>query len=90
MSAFLHWKEAHGEDTTGLIAGVVNVLARHGYPTQVIAAAVRNARQIGEAALAGSHCLTTSADVYRESFNNPFTDMGNRLFGEAWGATPKG
>ncbi len=89
VSPFLAWKEAHGEDTTRLIPQVLALLAAHDYPTQVIAAAIRNARQIGDAAAAGAHCCTTMFAVWRDSFGNPFTDLGNRVFAEAWAATPQ-
>jgi transaldolase len=52
-----------------------------------IAAAIRNGRQIAEAAVAGSHCVTAGFEVYRESFRNPYTDMGNAPFGAAWDET---
>jgi transaldolase len=89
VSPFLAWKDAHGEDSSRLVPEVVALLSRHGYPTRVIAAAVRNARQIAEAASAGAHCVTASADVYRDSFNSPFTDLGTKVFTEAWEATPE-
>ncbi|MBX6313992.1 MAG: transaldolase [Isosphaeraceae bacterium] len=87
ISPFLGWKEAHGEDTSAFLPQVVRMLAAHRYPTQVIAAAIRNARQIGEAAAAGAHCCTTMFEVWRDSFRSPFTDMGHELFGAAWDAT---
>lgn len=89
VSPFVAWKEAHGDDGRALIPEVVGMLARQGYDTQVIAAAVRNARQIGEAAAAGAQCVTAMFDVYRESFTHPYTDHGHRVFGAAWEATPE-
>jgi 6-deoxy-6-sulfo-D-fructose transaldolase len=87
VSPFLAWKEAHGEDTRRFIPEVAHMLKEHGYPTRIIAAAIRNGRQIAEAALAGAHCVTTGFSVYQESFRHPFTDMGNEVFGAAWDAT---
>lgn len=89
VSPFLSWKEAHGDDARGLIPEIVGMLARHGYPTRVIAAAVRNACQIGAAAAAGAHCVTAMFEVYRDSFGHPFTDHGLKVFGAAWEATPE-
>lgn len=87
VSAFLAWKEAHGDDPGMLIPQIARMLEIHEYPTQIIAAAIRNSRQIAEAACAGAHCLTAGFDVYQESFKNPYTDMGNALFGAAWDET---
>jgi len=89
ISPFLGWKEAHGDEARTLISEVRTMLDRGNYPSQIIAAAVRNSRQLVEAALAGAHCVTAAASVFEESFRNPYTDMGNQIFGDAWDATPK-
>lgn len=88
VSPFLGWKEAHGDEARNLIAEVKLMLSQGGYPTQIIAAAIRNSRQLAEAALAGAHCVTAGFSVYEESFRNPYTDMGTAVFGQAWDATP--
>jgi transaldolase len=89
VSPFVGWKEAHGDDASSLIPEVSLMLETHGYPTQIIAAAMRNARHLAAAAVAGAHCATASFAVYQESFRSPFTDMGEAVFREAWDATPK-
>ena len=48
------------------------MLANYDYPSQIIAAAIRNSCQIATAALAGAHCVTAAMDVYRDSFHNPY------------------
>lgn len=87
VSPFIGWKEQHGDDGLELIADVALMLQSHAYSTQIIAAAIRNSRQIGLAAIAGAHCVTAGAAVYRDSFRNPYTDMGHEIFGRAWDAT---
>jgi transaldolase len=87
VSPFLAWKDAHGDDPGALIPRIARMLELHRYPTQIIAAAIRNGRRIAEAAVAGSHCVTAGFEVYRESFRNPYTDMGNAPFGAAWDET---
>jgi transaldolase len=87
LSPFLAWKDAHGDDPTALVGQIARILERHRYGSQIIAAAIRNSRQLAEAALAGAHCATAGFDVYQESFRNPYTDMGNALFGAAWDET---
>ncbi|HEY7159360.1 MAG TPA: transaldolase family protein [Gemmataceae bacterium] len=87
VSPFLGWKEAHGDAADTLIPDIARMLTNGGYPTRIIAAAIRNSRQIAEAATAGAHCVTAGFDVYQESFRNPYTDMGNAVFGAAWDAT---
>jgi transaldolase len=87
VSPFLGWKESQGDGVDGLIADIACMLNNGGYATRIIAAAIRNSRQIAEAAVAGAHCVTAGFDVYQESFRNPYTDMGNEVFAAAWDAT---
>lgn len=89
ISPFVGWKEAQGDDARMLIAETAAMLRAGGYGSQIIAAAIRNSRQMAEAAIAGAHCLTAGAAVIEESFHNPYTDFGNRVFGEAWDATAR-
>jgi transaldolase len=90
VSPFIGWKETHGDDGMQLVADVAQLLHVQDYPTQVIAAAVRNAQHIAAAALAGAHCVTAGAGVIRDSFRNPYTDLGVQVFGDAWNRTPPG
>lgn len=84
VSPFIGWKDQHGDSADELIADIAVMLDNYGYATQIIAAAMRNARHVGDAAVAGAHIVTASAAVIRESFQNPYTAMGERIFGEAW------
>jgi transaldolase len=89
VSPFLGWKEAHGDECRTLLPEIMSMLGNYGYATRVIAAALRNARQVGEAAIAGAHCATTGFAVIQDSFKHPYTTMGEELFGAAWDATPR-
>lgn len=88
VSPFLGWKEAHGDPTGTLIAEIKCMLDNFGYKTRIIAAAIRNGRQLAEAAVAGAHCATAGFSVYQDSFQNPYTDHGEGIFRAAWDATP--
>jgi transaldolase len=88
VSPFIGWKEQHGDAAGSLIPEVAVMLENHDYSAEIIAAAVRNGRQIAEAALAGAHCVTASMAVYQDSFCNPYTNMGEEIFRNAWDATP--
>ncbi len=89
ISPFLGWREQHGDYADQLIPETVAMLNNFGYQSEVIAAAVRNARQIADAALAGAHCVTAGVAVYQNSFANPYTNMGEKIFQNAWDATPR-
>ena len=89
VSPFVGWKEAHGDDGLSLLADVQMMLRTHGYETETIAAAIRNAEHLAAAAISGADCVTAGAAVYRDSFNNPYTNMGEQIFRDAWDATPQ-
>ncbi len=89
ISPFLGWKDQFGDSPDALIGDVRAMLDRFGYKSEIIAAAVRNARQIGDVAVAGAHCVTAAASVYEESFRNPYTTFGEGVFQNAWDQTPE-
>ena len=78
VSPFLGWKNQFGDAPDALVADTAVMLDNFGYSTQIIAAAIRSTREIGDAALAGAHVVTASATVIRDSFNNPYTTMGEQ------------
>ncbi|MBH54868.1 MAG: transaldolase [Opitutaceae bacterium] len=89
ISPFLGWKDQYGDNPDTLIIEVRSMLDNFGYPSEIIAAAVRNHRQIGDVAVAGAHCITAGAAVYQESFKNPYTTFGEGVFQGAWDKTPE-
>ncbi len=89
ISPFLGWKDQFGDSPETLIGDVRAMLDNFGYKSEIIAAAVRNSRQIGEVAMAGAHCVTAGAAVYKESFQNPYTTFGEGVFQSAWDQTPE-
>ena len=89
ISPFLGWKEQHGDAPDTIIRDVRTMLDNFGCQAEIIAAAIRNSRQVGGAAVAGAHCITAGIAVYQDSFRNPYTDMGERVFQDAWDATPQ-
>ena len=88
ISPFLGWKEQYGDAACSLIREVNTMLNNFGYRSEIIAAAIRNSRQIAEAAVAGAHCVTAGLSVYQESFGSPYTTLGDKIFQNAWDATP--
>ena len=89
VSPFLGWKEQYGDPGNTLIHEVRMMLDNYDYPAEIIAAAIRNGFQIGEAALAGAHCVTAGLSVFADSFQNPYTTMGEQVFQNAWNETPE-
>jgi transaldolase len=89
ISPFLGWKEQHGDSILDFTREVRTMLDNFGYLSQIIAAAIRNSRQLSDAAVAGAHCSTAALAVYQDSFHNPYTNMGEQIFQDAWDATPQ-
>ena len=88
ISPFLGWKEQYGDSIGDFVREIRTMLDNFGYKSEIIAAAIRNSRQLADAAVAGAHCATAAMAVYQDSFRNPYTNMGEGIFQEAWDATP--
>ena len=87
VSPFVGWKEANGEEISQLVAEIAQIYRNYDYKTQIIVAAVRNARQIVEAAVSGAHITTAGFDVFKDAFDHPYTHLGLKRFADAWDAT---
>jgi transaldolase len=89
VSPFVGWKENSGDDTTQYIKDIVDIYKTYGYETEIIVAALRNGKQIVDAAKAGANIVTCGFDVYKNSFYHAFTDYGLGVFRNAWDNTTK-
>lgn len=87
VSPFLGWKENSGEDTYGYMSQIANIYRIKGYKTEIIAAAVRNGKQIADMAELDVDIVTAGLSVYEESFKHPFTTYGLGNFQNAWDHT---
>ena len=88
ISPFIGWKETNGEDVQGFIDDIVTIRDNYGFDSEIIVAAVRNARQIVDAALLGADIVTAGLSVYQEGFHHPFTQEGIQKFTQFWDKTP--
>lgn len=88
ISPFVGWKENNAEDTQKFIQDIVAIKANYDFDTEILVAAVRNGRQIADAAVFGADIVTAGFGVYQESFNHPYTDMGLGRFQSFWDETP--
>jgi transaldolase len=89
-SPFIGWQEASGVNCTQLIYDIMQIYRNYGFDTEVIVAAVRNGNQIAQSAVIGADIVTAGFDVYKQSFEHPFTDKGLKIFQESWDATDIG
>lgn len=88
VSPFVGWKENSG-DSGEYIYDIIDIYERYGYETEIIVAAVRNGKQIADYAAAGADIVTCGLQVYKDSFEHPFTTYGLGVFRDAWDGTAK-
>ena len=87
VSPFIGWKEANGEETFNFIAEIAAIRDNFAFQTEIIVAAVRNARQMVDAAVIGADIVTAGAAVYQDAFRHPYTDEGLQKFISFWDQT---
>jgi len=87
VSPFIGWKESNAEEVQGFIKDVVTIRNNFEFETQVLVAAVRNGRQIVDAAVMGADIVTAGSAVYKAAFEHPYTDFGIDKFISFWDQT---
>lgn len=87
VSPFIGWKESNAEEVRTMIEEIVAIRDNYGFETEVLVAAVRNGRQIADAAVAGADIVTAGFSVYQDAFHHPYTDMGLAKFQHFWDQT---
>ncbi len=74
-------------DGMDLIRDIRQIYDNYGFETQILAASVRNANHVKEAALAGADVATVPAAVIKGLASHPLTDKGLEQFAKDWAAT---
>ncbi len=87
VSPFIGWKETNGEETKSFIDDLTTIRNNFGYEAEIIVAAVRNARQIVDAAVIGADIVTAGLPVYQDGFHHPYTTEGIGKFISFWDQT---
>lgn len=87
VSPFIGWKESNAEEVWNFVNEVVAIRDNYGFTGQIIVSAVRNGRQIAEAAVAGADIVTAGFDVYQDAFDHPYTHVGLGKFQSFWDQT---
>ncbi|MFC1878698.1 transaldolase family protein [Chloroflexota bacterium] len=84
ISPFIGWKESNGEEIRSFIDDVVTIRDNYLFETEIIVAAVRNARQVIDAAVMGADIVTAGLAVYQSGFHHPYTQEGIQKFISFW------
>lgn len=74
-------------DGMDLIRDIRQIYDNYGFTTQILAASVRTANHVKEAALAGADVATVPAAVIKALANHVLTDKGLAQFAKDWAAT---
>lgn len=88
VSIFIGWKESNAEEVLSFVQDTVAIRDNFGFSSEVLVAAVRNGRQIADAAISGADIVTAGFAVYKDAFDHPYTHMGLERFRAFWDQTP--
>ena len=89
VSPFLGRLDDIGSEGMTLIRDIADIFAVHGIETEIIAASIRNAIHVIEAAKAGCDIATVPYKVIVQMINHPLTEKGIERFLKDWETVPK-
>ncbi len=87
VSPFMGRLDDHGGDGVGLIAEIRGLYDAHDFDTEILAASVRSAGQVTQAALAGADAATLPPATFASLVKHPLTDAGLDKFLSDWKTT---
>jgi transaldolase len=87
ISPFLGRLDDNGQDGMALIREIRMIYDNYGFKTQVLAASIRSAIHVRDAALAGADCATIPPAVFKSLYKHVLTDAGLAAFLKDWKAT---
>jgi transaldolase len=87
ISPFLGRLDDNGQDGMGLIREIRAIYDNYDFPTQILAASIRSANHVKDAAIAGADCATIPPAVFKSLYKHVLTDMGLEAFLKDWRAT---
>jgi transaldolase len=80
ISPFIGRLDDIGHDGIALIEEIKAIYQNYGYKTQVLAASIRHATHVRDAAMVGSDVATIPLKVLKSMFKHPLTDKGLQAF----------
>ncbi|MFN3834537.1 MAG: fructose-6-phosphate aldolase [Glycocaulis sp.] len=90
VSPFVGRIEDMGGDGIGLLAAIREVYDQFGYETGILAASLRSALHVEEAARIGCDAATLPPKIFDQMISHPLTDSGLKAFLEDWKKTGRG
>ena len=87
ISPFIGRLDDAGHDGMASIREIRQIYDNYGYPTEILAASIRHATHVRDAALAGADVATMPPAVFRALISHPLTDKGLAAFLDDWKKT---
>ena len=80
----LEGMDGEGSPGISLVEEICQVIDEYKFETQVLSASIRSVLHIEEAAIAGTHAVTTPAPYFWELYKHELTDTGLKRFENDW------
>ena len=87
ISPFLGRLDDGGQNGMELIREIRAIYDNYGYKTQILAASIRSAMHVRDAAIAGADCATIPPAVFKSLYKHHLTDAGLEAFLKDWKST---
>lgn len=87
ISPFLGRLDDGGQDGMELIREIRAIYDNYGFATKILAASIRSAAHVRDAALAGADCATIPPTVFKALYKHNLTDAGLEAFLKDWRST---
>jgi transaldolase len=87
ISPFVGRLDDHGAVGMELISDIRAIYDQYAYSTEILAASIRTAAHVREAALAGADCATIPPAVFKGLLAHPLTERGLQQFTADWAAS---
>jgi transaldolase len=87
ISPFLGRLDDNGADGMQLIREIRAIYDNYDFQTQILAASIRSANHVKDAAIAGADCATIPPAVFKSLYKHVLTDLGLEAFLKDWKAT---
>jgi transaldolase len=87
ISPFLGRLDDNGQDGMELIRQIRAIYDNYDFQTQILAASIRTAIHVRDAAIAGADCATIPPAVFKSLYKHILTDVGLEAFLKDWRGT---
>lgn len=87
ISPFLGRLDDNGQDGMELLRQIRAIYDNYDFQTQILAASIRSAAHVRDAAIVGADCATIPPAVFRSLYKHVLTDTGLEAFLKDWRGT---